>query len=76
MIIRELSKKEARAELRAHGLSERGLPYRGYAVTLSDDGKRRRFIGHAPDGRYLLQENNSEIQEPLYGEAVGGWSNE
>lgn len=65
MIIRELTKEQAVAELKAAGLAHHitSLPYRGYAVTLSDDGKRRRFIGHHPGGKYLLQELPSEKEK-------------
>jgi hypothetical protein len=66
MIIRELTKEEAQAELKAAGLRHDicGLPYRGYAVTLSDNGTKRRFIGHAPDGKYWLQEQPSITHTP------------
>lgn len=58
MIIKELTKEQVKAALQAAGLAhhDSALPYRGYAVTLGNDGKRRRFIGHHPDGRYLLQD--------------------
>lgn len=64
MILQELTRQEAQAQLKAAGLAHdvTALPYRGYAVTLSDNGKRRRFIGHSPDGRYLLQEQPTNPQ--------------
>jgi hypothetical protein len=54
MIIRKLTEKEAHALLKDAGLKP-VLPYRGYATTLSDDGRKRLFIGHHPDGEILLQ---------------------
>jgi hypothetical protein len=63
MIIRELTEKEARQMLTEHGLRDT-LPYRGYATTLSDDGKRRIFIGHSPERKYLLQLLPSENSTP------------
>lgn len=66
MIIRELSKKEACLELQKAGMAHgaNNLPYRGYAVTLSDDGRRLRFIGHSPEGKLLLQERPSAKRFP------------
>lgn len=62
MIIKELTKEEAIQMLKEHGLSERSLPYRGYAVTLKQDHRKRTFIGHSPDSRYLLQSKTGEPQ--------------
>lgn len=56
MIIRELTIEQVRGELRKFGISESSVPYRGYATTLFDDGEKRRFIGHSPEGKYFLQE--------------------
>lgn len=57
-LIRELSRAEAIKLLKAYGMNELALPYRGYAVTLDSNGVTRTFIGHSPDRKWLLQEQD------------------
>jgi hypothetical protein len=59
MIIRKLTEEEAHTLLKDAGLKPM-LPYRGYATTLSDDGRKRLFIGLHPNGEILLQSVPSE----------------
>jgi hypothetical protein len=60
-LIKELTIQEVRQMLREANLSEGSVPYRGYATTISDDGKVCVFIGHSPEGKYLLQQQPSNI---------------